>query len=58
MMGLRTAWGFGMSNVSPVILLDSLIIKYQARRWDSARTAAPEKKAASVKRQASVAVTR
>lgn len=39
-------------------VLDSLIIKYQARRWDSARTAAPEKKAASVKRQASVAVTR
>jgi transcriptional regulator with XRE-family HTH domain len=39
-------------------VLDSLIIKYQARRWDSARTAAPEKKAASSKRQASVAVTR
>ncbi|MFZ1810384.1 MAG: hypothetical protein WAU04_04265 [Candidatus Nitrotoga sp.] len=35
-----------------------LIIKYQARRWNSARTAAPEKKAASVKRQASVTVTR
>ena len=40
-------------------VLDSLIIKCQARRWDSARTtAAPEKKAASVKRQASVTATR
>lgn len=39
-------------------VLDSLIIKYQARRWDSARTAAPEKKPASSKRQASVTVTR
>lgn len=32
-------------------VLESLIIKYQARRWDSARAAA-EKKAAGTKRQA------
>ena len=27
-------------------VLESLIIKYQARRWDSARTSSPSKKAA------------
>lgn len=39
-------------------VLDSLIIKYQARRWDSARAATPEKKPVSSKRQASVTATR
>ena len=37
-------------------VLDSLIIKYQTRRWDTARTvAAPAKKATTGKRQASTA---
>ena len=36
-------------------VLDSLIIKYQTRRWDMARAAAPAKKAASTKRQAHAA---
>lgn len=38
-------------------VLDSLIIKYQTRRWDTARAAAaaPVKKAASTKRQAHAA---
>ena len=39
-------------------VLDSLIIKYQARRWDSARAATPENKPVSSKRQASVTATR
>lgn len=32
-------------------VLDSLIIKYQARRWDSARAKAPEKTSAGAKRR-------
>jgi len=33
-------------------VLDSLIIKYQTRRWDSTRAATPPKKATTTKRQA------
>lgn len=36
-------------------VLESLIIKYQTRRWDSTRAAAPTKKATTGKRQAATA---
>lgn len=42
-------------------VLDSLIIKYQSRRWDTARTATPAKKPAAApakKRQASTTAHR
>jgi len=39
-------------------VLDSLIIKFQARSWDTARTAVPVKKSAYSKRHASITATR